>query len=71
MHRPTEEISRCCEINIHWKTDHWLDIRMRDSVEFVVVQFEVRADVDVCSLIFGRVAIFWCREDCLVVSKVV
>lgn len=64
-------ISRWCEMKVDWKTDHWLDIRMRDSIEFVVLQFEVRANIDVCSLILGRIAIFGCGEDCSVVSKIV
>lgn len=54
---------------VDW-TYHWLDIRMRDGVELVVLELQFGTNVDICSLILGRVAIFWCRKDCYMVSNV-
>jgi hypothetical protein len=42
---------------------------MGDGVEFVELELEFRSDIDICSFIFGRVAIFGRGEDCVVVSN--
>lgn len=45
-------------------TDHRLDIRMGDCVEFVVLELVRRTDVDVRAFVLGRVAVFGRGEDC-------
>jgi hypothetical protein len=65
---PAKRIRRVESGRECWETYHRLDVRMGNGVELVVLQFECRADVDVCSLVFGRVAILGCREDYFVVS---
>ena len=41
---------------------------MGHSIEFVEVELEIRADVDICAFVFGAVAILWCRKDCAGIS---
>lgn len=36
---------------------------MGDSIELLKMQFIVRPDVDVCSLVLGRIAVFGGREN--------
>lgn len=42
---------------------HGFDIWMRDRVEFVVTELELRANVDIGAFIFGAVAVLGCRKD--------
>ena len=41
-------------------TYHRLDVGMRNSVKFVILQFIIRAYVDVCSFILGTIAVLGC-----------
>jgi hypothetical protein len=43
---------------------HRLDIGMWDSVKFMILEFQIRSDVDICAFVLRTVAVFWCREDC-------
>lgn len=43
-----------------YPTYHWLDIRMRYSIEFVEIELELWADIDVGAFILGAVAIPRC-----------
>lgn len=36
---------------------------MRNSVELVEVEFVIGANIDVSTLVFRHVAVFWRRED--------
>lgn len=42
---------------------HWLDVRMWHSLESMILQLELRSNVDIGSLVLGSVAVFRCRED--------
>jgi hypothetical protein len=42
---------------------HWFYVRMWNSIELVELEFELWADVDICTLVFGCIAIFGCGED--------
>ena len=43
---------------------HRFDIRMGYGVELVILEFELRTDIDVGTFVFGAVTVLWCREDC-------
>lgn len=45
------------------KPHHRLNVGMRYSIELVEVQLELRANVNVCTLVLSAVTVLWCRED--------
>lgn len=45
------------------KSYHWLDIRMRHGVKNVVVQLQLRPNVDVSTPVLSRIAVLWRRKD--------
>lgn len=47
---------------------HRLNVGMWNGIEFVELELVIRSNVDVGALVFGTVAVFWCRENYFRVS---
>ena len=48
-----------------WRnTYHRFDVRMWHGIEFVIFELEFGPNVDIGALVFGRVTVLRCREDC-------
>lgn len=47
---------------------HRLDVRMWNGIEFVELELVFRSDVNVRALVFGTIAVSWCRENYFRVS---
>ena len=42
------------------RTYHGLYIRMRNGIKFVKFELMLRSNVDICSFVFGTIAVLWC-----------